>query len=243
MYRPAPSPTERTATISAVVLVHLAIAYALLNLSGAVRPLARDDWTQLVDISPEPPPPPIVEVEPETPKPKEKEAAASAKNIESKATPVVAPKPVIPVPSPNPVIATITPRQGVQATQGAATVAGPGTGAGGIGSGDGSGGSGSGTGGGGSGIAARASLLTPSLRTRDYPSGLRDRLLYGAPPFVMFTVEPNGRVSNCRIYRSSGDPDIDRATCALVTARFVYRPAINQRGQPVASQMAYEQRN
>ncbi|MEO7814711.1 MAG: TonB family protein [Sphingomicrobium sp.] len=242
MYRPAPSPRERAATVTGVVLVHLALAYVLINLSGVARLPLPDDLTRLINVNLEPPPP-VVEVQRETPKPKQKEAAASARNIESKATPVAAPKPVIPVPSPNPVVATTTPRQGVQATQGASTVVGPGTGAGGVGNGDGSGGAGNGNGGGGDDIAQRASLLSPSLRTRDFPGDLRGRLQDGASPFVMFTVEPNGRVSNCRIYRSSGDPDIDRATCALVTARFIYRPAINQRGQPVASQMAYEQRN
>ena len=243
MYRLSPSPGERAATVSLVVLVHLALAYALINLSGAGRLPGQDALTQLIEISPEPPPPPVVIVDPPTPKPQKKEAAASAKNIDSKATPVAAPKPIIPVPSPNPVIATTTPRQGNQATQGASTVVGPGTGAGGVGNGDGSGGAGNGNGGGGSGIAARASLVSPSLRTRDYPAQLRERLLDGGAPFVIFTVEANGRVYNCRIFRSSGDPDIDRATCALVTARFVYRPAINQRGQPVASQLAYEQWN
>lgn len=243
MYRPAPSFRDRTATLTAVVLVHAALAFALLNLSSAARLTERDDLTQLIDISAEPPPPPIVEIEPEREKPKKQEGAASARNIESQATPLVAPKPVIEVPTPQPIIASPTPAQGAQATQGASDVVGPGTGAGGSGTGTGSGGSGAGDGGGGSGIATRARLISPSLRTRDYPSGLRDRLLTGAAPLVSFTVEPNGRVTNCRIYRSSGDPVIDMVTCSLVTARFVYRPAIDQRGQPVASGNAYEQRN
>lgn len=243
MYRPVPSLRDRTATLAAVVLVHVALAYALLNLSGAVRLPLPDQLTQLIDVTAEPPPPPIVEIQPETAKPKKQEGAASAKNIESQATPVVAPKPVIEVPTPQPIVASPTPAQGMQATQGASDVVGPGTGAGGSGSGTGSGGAGAGDGGGGSGIATRARLISPSLRTRDYPAGLRDRLLYGGPPLVTFTVEPNGRVSNCRIYRTSGDPVIDMVTCSLVTARFVYRPAINQRGQPVASGNAYEQRN
>ncbi len=240
MYRPAPSPSERAASVTAVVLVHIALAYALINLSGVARLPGGDTLTQLINIIAEPPPP-VVVIDPPTPKPKKAQAAPSSKNIESKATPVVAPKSRI-VPSPNPITASPTPRQGNEATQGASNVVGPGTGAGGVGNGDGSGGSGNGNGGGGSGIASRASLISPSLRTRDYPSDMRGRLQNGASPFVIFTVEPNGRVSNCRIYRSSGDADIDSATCALVTARFVYRPAINQRGQPVASQMAYEQR-
>ena len=243
MYRPIPSLRDRAATLTAVVLVHVALAFALLNLSGAVRLPDPDELTQLIDITAEPPPPPIVEIEPETAKPKKQEGAASAKNIESQATPVVAPKPVIVVPTPQPIVASPTPAQGAEATQGASDVVGPGTGAGGSGTGTGSGGSGSGPGGGGSGIATRASLITPSLRSGDYSSELRRRWPPGSGAFVMFTVEPNGRVRNCRIYQSSGDRDIDSATCALVTARFVYRPAINQRGQPVASQMAYRQGN
>jgi protein TonB len=240
MYRPVPSPRERAATVGAAVLVHVALALALFNLSTAVKPLAPADLTQLIDLAAEPPPP-IVRIEPTTEKATKKEGAASAENIESQATPVVSPEPVIPVPTSNPVIASPTPRQGAEATQGASDVVGPGTGAGGSGNDTGSGESGAGDGGGGSGIASRARLISPSLRTRDYPSSLRDRL-YGGAPMVKFSVQPNGRVSDCRIYRSSGDPVIDMVTCSLVTARFAFRPAFNQRGQPVASEIFYEQR-
>ena len=240
MYRPVPSLRDRSATLTAVVLVHVGLAYALLNLSGAVRLPDPDELTQLIDITA--PPPPIVEIEPETAKPKKREGAASAKNIESQATPVFAPRPVIELPTVQPVIASPTPREGAEATQGASELAGPGTGAGGSGTGTGSGDAGNGDGS-GSGVASRARLLTPSLRSRDYPSQLRGRWPSGASPFVMFTVEPDGRVSDCRIFRTSGDPVIDMVTCSLVTARFVYRPAYDQRGQPVASKMAYEQRN
>ena len=242
MYRPSTSPRERAATAIAVALVHVALAYALLNLSGVTRLPGNDALTQLIEIVPDPPPP-VVVIDPPTPKPDKTEAAASTRNIESKATEVVAPKPTIRLPTLNPMPATETPRQGTQTTQGASDVVGPGTGAGGLGNGDGSGGAGNGNGGGGDGIAERARLLSPSLRTRDYPPELRDRLQFGRSPFVIFTVGTNGRLSNCRIFQSSGDRDIDIATCALVTARFVYRPAINQRGQPVASDMAYRQGN
>ncbi len=242
MYRPAPSPRERAATVSAVVLVHVGLALALLNLSGAVRLPVPDALTQLIDVTVEPPPP-IVTIEPETEQAKKKEGAASAKNIESQASPVVAPKPVIVVPTPQPIIASPTPAQGAQPTQGASDAVGPGTGAGGSGTGTGSGGAGSGDGGGGDGIAARARLLTPGIRPRDYPPDLRGRFQRSGSPFVLFTVATNGRVYDCRIYRSSGDPDIDSATCALVTARYVYRPAINQRGEAVASGNGFELRN
>ena len=243
MYQPNPSFRDRTATLAAVVLVHVALAYALLNLAGAARMPVPDEITQLIDVSPEPPPPPIVEIVPERERPKKTEGAASARNVESQATPLVAPEPVIALPSLQPIVATSTPAQGSQSTQGASDVVGPGTGAGGSGSGTGSGGSGAGDGGGGNGIAERARLLTPSLRTRDYPPGLRERLQNGAAPLVLFSVQPDGRVSNCRVFRSSGDPAIDMVTCSLVTARFVYRPAFDQRGRPVASDNGYEQRN
>ncbi|HEV2043379.1 MAG TPA: energy transducer TonB, partial [Sphingomicrobium sp.] len=131
MYRPVPSFRDRTVTLTAVLLVHVGLAFALLNLSGAVRLPLPDELTQLIDVTAEPPPPPIVEIQPETARPKKKEGAASAKNIESQATPVVAPKPVIEVPTPQPIVASPTPAQGVQQTQGASDVVGPGTGAGG----------------------------------------------------------------------------------------------------------------
>lgn len=242
MYRPVPSLRDRTATLTAVVLVHVALAFALLNLSRAAQLPLPDDLTQLIDVTADPPPP-IVEIEPDTARPKKREGAASAKNVESKASPVVAPEPAIVVPTPQPIIASPTPAQGAEATQGASDVVGPGTGAGGSGTGTGSGGAGSGDGGGGSGIASRPSLLTPTLRSRDYPPELRRRFQPGRGALVTFTVGADGRVSNCRIYRSSGDAVIDMVTCSLVTARFVYRPAYNQRGQPVASDLAYEQRN
>ena len=243
IYQTAPSVRERTATLIAVVMVHAALALALLNLSGTPRLPLPDELSQLIDVTAEPPPPPIVEIQPERAQPRKPEGAASARNIESQATQIFAPKPVVELPTPQPIVASPTPALGAQATQGESNIVGPGTGAGGSGTGTGSGGAGAGDGGGGSGIAARARLISPSLRTRDYPSGLRDRLLAGSPPFVLFTVGSNGRVTNCRIYQSSGDPVIDMVTCSLVTARFAYRPAVNQRGQLVASDNGYEQRN
>ena len=242
MYRPAPSPRERAATVSAVVLVHLALAYALINLSGVGRLPGHDALTQLIDISAVPPPPPPVMVDPPTPKPQKKEAAASAKNIESKATPVTAPKPKIPVPSPNPVVATTTPRQGVQATQGASTVAGPGTGAGGVGNGDGSGGAGNGNGGGGEGLAAiRTRLETRPLTGRDFPPYLLDSWPRGAWIRMRFRIDANGAIIQCLVDQGTGNPAIDNQVCAIARQRLRYRPALNRSGQRVADWAGYGQ--
>ncbi len=240
MYRSDLNNRDKGGAMAAVIAIHAGIAFALLQMSGQVdlgdaqNPLRVFD---LSEIKPPPPPPPPPQ-QAERAKPKDEEGGSPA-NIKSEATPVVAPKPRIELPVTPPIAVTETPRQGAAPTQGAAAVRGPGTGAGGTGTGTGSG-SGAGAGGGG-GIAERARLLTPSLRSRDFPRAFRRLLASGRSPFVMFTVLPNGRVSNCKIYQSSGDPTLDDVTCALVTSRFVYRPAYNRRGEPVESQMAYRQ--
>lgn len=242
MYRSDLSTGDRSGAIAAVVAVHAALLIALLNASGRIDITDTQRVLRVFDVTEEPPPPPVkpIQQEQERERPREPEGAASPANIRSQATPVVAPEPRIALPLPVPMATTRTPNQGVQPTQGAA-VPGPGTGASGVGSGTGSGGAGTGPGGGGEGVASRAQLLTPSLRSRDFPREYRRLLSQGRSPFVIFTVQPNGRVTDCRIYQSSGDPGLDGMTCRLVTTRFVYRPAYNRRGEPVASQMAYRQ--
>lgn len=245
MYRSNLKTRDKGGAVAAVIAIHAALLFAFLHLSGRMNIADPQSVLRVFDIteSPPPPTPELAKPAERTQKPKEPEGAASEENIKSKATPVVAPQPKIEPPITLPVNATQTPNQGAAPTQGASNVAGPGTGAGGTGTGTGAGGAGGGTGGGGEGIATRALLMTPSLRSRDYPPELRRRLSDGASPFVIFTVLPNGRVSGCRIYQSSGDQAVDDMTCRLVSARFVYRPAFNRRGEPVPSQMAYRQAN
>lgn len=245
MYRSDLKTRDKGGAIAAVIAIHAVLAFMVLHRWGDViidpgpPPIRVFDVTEV----PPPPTPEVSQPEERSERPKDPEGAASRENIRSQATPVVAPRPPIELPVPLPVNVSQTPNEGTAPTQGASNVPGPGTGAGGTGTGTGSGGSGSGSGGGGDGIATRAQLLTPSLRSRDFPPELRRRLSDGASPFVMFTVQPNGRVTGCRIYQSSGDPAVDEMTCRLVSARFVYRPAYNRRGEPVSSQMAYRQAN
>lgn len=241
MYRPAPSPRERAATVSLVVLIHAGLALALLNMSGAVRLPIPDDLTQMIEIGVEPPPP-IVAIEPETEKAKKKEGAASAKNIESEATPVTAPKPVIPVPSPNPIVATPTPRQGAEATQGASDVVGPGTGAGGSGTGTGSGGAGTGSGGGGNGgEGSRATLATRALTRFDYPPEIASRWPRRGAVFAAVRVSADGRPLACRIDRSIGNRAIDDWTCSLILSRVRFNPTRDGNGRPIEGWYGYIQ--
>ena len=232
--------------MAAVVAIHAALLFAFLHLSGKINLADPQSALRVFDISEVPPPTPPETAPPrvanETKKPKEQEGAASAKNVKSQATPVVAPKPPIELPIPLPINASKTPNEGVAPTQGASNVAGPGTGAGGTGTGTGSGGAGTGTGGGGDGgIATRAQPITRGPRGRDFPPHLRRFLSSGYVPWVKFTIEPSGRLSNCRVYQSSGNAELDSATCMLVTRGLVYRPATNRRGEPVASEGIYRQ--
>jgi protein TonB len=244
MYQPQLTRRDRAATIMLVVAIHVALAFALVNLSQPLRDKLPEEVVEIFDVTEAPPPPVVVEEipQPEDAKPEREEGAASAKNIESKATPVVAPKPPIQLPIPQPMPVTKTPNTGSESTQGASNVVGPGTGAGGVGTGTGSGGSGSGTGGGGTGgIATRPSVVR-GITNRDYPDEVARYWPRGGAVFIAVRVLPNGRATDCKINRSIGVPAIDQWTCKLVEERAVFRPATDSNGRPVASWYGYIQR-
>ena len=244
MYQPRPSPRDRAATLALVVAIHVALGFALINLSGSVREALPQDVVEMFDVTvPPPPAPPVVEKlpEPEKAKPKKDEGAASAKNIKSKATPVVAPKPPIQLPIPQPTPATTTPNTGSNSTQGASTP-GTGTGSGGQGTGTGSGGSGNGSGGGGSGGGTRPTVVqSTTLTMRDYPSAARRNWPRGGRVFIAVRVQLDGRATDCKVNRSIGDPAIDAETCRLVETRVRFRPAVDGNGRPYVTWYGYIQ--
>ena len=244
MYRTDLKPRDRAATILLVALVHVGFALAFLHLSGRLDRVEEQANLAIFDVPlPPPPPPPVIErPQPEKQKPKKDEGAASAKNIESKATPVVAPKPKIVVPTPPRIVAAPTPNTGNQATQGASNVVGPGTGAGGAGTGTGSGGSGSGSGGGGGGAAGVH--LVRGFTNRDYPTAIQRSWPPGGAVFARVRVEADGRVSRCDVQRSFGNPMVDQWTCALVMQqRATFTPARDAYGRPIAAWFGYVQRD
>lgn len=244
MYQPQLTRRDRAATIVMVVAIHFALAFALINLSPPLRQQLPEDVVEIFNVT-EPPPPPVIVEElpkPEDARPEREEGAASAKNIESKATPVVAPKPPIQLPVPQPMPVTQTPSQGNERTQGASNVVGPGTGAGGVGTGTGSGGSGAGTGGGGTGGVATRPAVIRGITNRDYPDEVARFWPRGGAVFIAVRVLPNGRATDCKINRSIGIPAIDQWTCKLVEERAVFRPATDPSGRPVASWYGYIQR-
>jgi protein TonB len=246
MYQPQLTARDRAATIALVVALHVALVFALINLSPPLREQLPQEVVEIFDVT-EPPPPPVVVEElpaPEEAKPEREEGAASAKNIESRATPVVAPKPPIQLPVPQPMPVTQTPNQGNERTQGASNVVGPGTGAGGVGTGTGSGGSGRGAGGGGAGgQGTRPVLISATLGRRDYPDEVYRYWPRGGTVFIAFRVQVDGRATDCKINRSSGVVAIDQWTCRLAETRLRFRPATDERGRPYVSWFGYAQQD
>jgi len=69
--------------------------------------------------------------------------------------------------------------------------------------------------------------------TDDYPQGAIRKEAQGVTGFRL-TVGPDGRVIDCTVTSSSGSPELDDATCKLVSRRARFKPAM-QDGQPVQS--------
>jgi protein TonB len=226
--------------MAAAVAIQVGLAFAFLNLSGKIDKRDLQEVMQVFDVREVPPPPEPVVEQPEPEPAKKKEGAAAPKNIESQASPVVAPKPRVVIPVQNPVIAAPVPKQGPDTSQGAAPVPGPGTGAGGAGTGTGRGGAGSGTGGGG-GEGGSGVRLVRGITNRDYPDEIQHHWPRGGRIFVRLRVEPDGRISQCDIMRSFGDSVADQWTCPLLMRRAQLRPATDTNGRPIAAWFGYVQ--
>ena len=71
----------------------------------------------------------------------------------------------------------------------------------------------------------------------DYPSGALRRGEQGVTGFNL-TIGPDGRVRDCVVTRTSGSAELDRATCAKVSARARFAPAMDSSGSAVAATYA-----
>ncbi|HWW58002.1 MAG TPA: energy transducer TonB, partial [Sphingopyxis sp.] len=92
----------------------------------------------------------------------------------------------------------------------------------------------------GSGGGTRAVWRSGAIRDSDYPRDA-SRAKIGGEVEVRFTIEASGRVSGCRVTRSSGDATLDETTCRLIEERFRFKPATNAAGAPVASPYGWRQ--
>lgn len=89
--------------------------------------------------------------------------------------------------------------------------------------------------------AVAAELASGRIDGRDFPSGARARRSEGEVAVVLL-VRRDGRVGDCRIDRTSGDRDLDEATCTLILDRFRYRPALDMAREPVEDEAGWVQR-
>lgn len=229
--------SARQRTLSALA-AFLVVAGGMLALASgfAVRaplsavPHALKTIVTTRDIPPEPEPP--------RPQPKEPDTSAakgdpSPPNLKNEATPVFAPVPRLPpLIEPPPVVAAPKPGAGTAASTGASDRAGSGQGAGGSGEGSGAGGSGYGSGRGFERPATLPRQTRGRLHFSDLPQDLR-RTREGAELTLRYLIGIDGRVSNCRIVVSSGRPELDAHTCAYITDRFRFRPALDTQRRPV----------
>lgn len=71
-----------------------------------------------------------------------------------------------------------------------------------------------------------------SISSTDYPPAALRAGMQGETR-TLITIGTDGRVSDCRIQKSSGSALLDAHSCALVTARFVFDPALDAKGRPV----------
>lgn len=225
----APSRRPRWGLLTVVGLLHLA---ALVGLARVFAPdftaAVVEEVTSLVTVTITAPPDPIPSPEPD--------AGASGEEGR-KATPreVVAPEAPLPHPSPAPRASST----GAAYTSGARDQ-GEGTGAGGAGEGTGSGASGSGMDGGARPLEKIAGDID---NARDYPTPPGGRQVRrGHDVVIELTVGIDGRVQSCRVTDPSPDPVADEITCRLATERFVFRPRLNARGEPVTGVYRWRQR-
>lgn len=229
----APRRRPRWGTLVLVVGLHV------LALAGLVRVFAPnftaeviEEATSLVSVTITAPPDP----EP-TPPPDPEPDAGAAGEEGRQATPREVTAPEAPLPRPQP-----APRASSTGTENSsgAREEGTGTGAGGEGEGTGAGGEGSGQGSG----ARPLELISGRIdNARDYPTPPGGRQIRrGQDVVIELTVGTDGRVTACRVTDPSPDPEADAITCRLATERFVFRPRLNARGEPVVGIYRWRQR-
>nr|WP_294809707.1 TonB family protein [uncultured Sphingomonas sp.] len=221
---------ERGRAALGAALLTAVLGYALVAGLAIGSGKSPGEALTLFEVGPEPPPPPREKIVPHRNPSHRREGAASPPNLRSEPTEIVAPTPLVPLPVPPPVIAAPIAGIGAAPTAGNADVIGPGTGSGGEGNGRGGGGDGDGDGDGGAETPPRR--IRGDMSDAPYPAGAAEAGI-GGKVSVRYYVETDGHVSDCDVTRSSGNAELDAATCGFIVRRFHFRPARDSRGRPV----------
>lgn len=220
---------DRAKALAGVALVHVVLGAVILTGLNVHNVRQVVESLKTFDIKEKPPPPPIPPPpQPKADKAKEEEGAAGK---EAEPSPIVVPKPKIVVPAKPPVPAAPVAGVGSANTAGAA-LSGTGTGAGGAGTGRGGGGTGDFSG------------YTPARRISKIPDSEYRRIMAASGQRsgrigITLKVNTDGRPSNCRIARSSGNPSVDSLFCQLAVDYVRFRPARDADGRPVAQDITW----
>ena len=235
-------PLDRIRAAAPALAVHVLLALLILRGLGVAPDLVPTETLQLVDIAPPEPPAPVVRQVRAPDRSSRREGAAAPPGLESRPTEVVAPPHMLPLPA---IPAAPVAGLGFNPTSGATPLPGPGTGAGGVGTGTGSGRYGDGPGSGLDGDGDSDGGFSPPRRIRgritdrDYPAAVGEGGIGGLVS-VIYAIETDGRATDCRITRSSGNAALDATTCRLIEQRFRFEPSRDRRGRPVRSRMVQD---
>lgn len=219
---------DRAKAAAAALVVHILIGAAFLT--GLMVNVSREpsEALETFDIIEALPPPPVVEIT-------ERSAASGDPGTAGRKadpTPIVAPEPEIDVPAVSPVAAAPVAGQGAAPSAGAAST-GAGTGAGGRGTGLGGGGAG------GSGVGYTPAQRISKIPDREYRRFVSVSGMRRGNVAITVKVNTDGRPSNCRIARSSGNPAADALMCDLTLRHVRFRPARDPQGRAVAQDITW----
>ena len=140
-------------------------------------------------------------------------------------------------PGPAPHGNAIVPKVSIPAPEAAPAGGGRGTGASiGNGAGGGNGTAGSGEDEGGSDLE----LIAGDIYNSDYPPNLANAGI-GGRVSVTIAVGTDGRVTGCRVTRSSGNTQLDSLTCRIIQQRYRFRPSTDRYGRPVPDEADVDQ--
>jgi protein TonB len=218
---------ERVVAVTGVVLVQLGLGAALL--SGFRVDVLRhhEIVSRLIEVTIAPPP---RRVPPKSVAQAGRHPSAAAKPLPDRIGGTAGPQPSKALPAPT----SIVQLRPSAAPSGGGAGTGPA-----LGPGEGGASGGEGYDGGEEG-GTELVQIAGAILTSDYPPDLRERGLGGRVEMV-FAVGTSGRVTSCRVTRSSGLAELDALTCRLIQQRFRYRPSTDRYGRPVADEVEGEQ--
>mgnify|MGYP003144411120 FL=1 len=230
--------------LGGIVLVHAAVFYGLIRaFAPDLIPLDQNSGLAAFDLtqpqpSPSPTPTRTAAAAQAAGPPEDAAGAQGDPGERAKPREVSAPQPPIPLPSRNP-----APRAAStgDANRSGAADASEGKGASGEGGGTGAGGTGQGGGGGGAVTQPVLTRWISDVSAFAIPPGGRAARV-GTRTIVALEVSAKGRVTDCRVTRSSGFPETDAKVCELSATQIRFEPARDAAGNPAPSRFLYQQR-